>query len=150
MSVAARTYLKSVDLKRFGTKKEEAFCTALDISTDELRCALPKGTQKWGLARKVLNIFLRDCAYTIYLSDAYDLLLAEEFFEIPLDSITARELKRACGHGRLPRWPGVKHVTPELSSEFQIAASSEAKKHGIPRLHLDALWWAFSRDKKSG
>ena len=148
VSKAARSHLKTVDLSRFATKKEEDFRGALDAATEELRRALPKGTQKWGLARKVLNIFLRDCAYTIYLSEAYDLLLAEEFFEIPLDSITARELKRASGHGRLPRWPGVKHVTPQLSSEFQVAALSEAKKQGVARLHLDALWWAFSRDEE--
>jgi hypothetical protein len=146
VSKAARSYLKTVDLSRFGTKKEEEFIMALDAATEELRCSLPKGAQKWGLARKVLNIFLRDCAYTIYLSEEYDLLLAEEFFEIPLDSITARELKRALGQDRLPRWPGVKHVTPQLSFEFQKAALSEAKKKRIARLHLDALWWSFSRD----
>jgi hypothetical protein len=146
VSKAARSYLKSVDLSQFGTKKENEFKAALDAATDELRRALPKGAQKWGLARKILNVFLRDCAYTIYLSKAYDLLLAEDFFEIPLDSITARALKRASGHGRLPRWPGVKKVTAELSSAFQNAALSEAKKQRFARLHLDALWWSFSRD----
>jgi len=147
VSKAARSHLKSIDLSRFGTKKEEKFRAALDAATEELRRALPKDTQKWGLARKVLNIFLRDCAYTIYLSEAYDLLLAEEFYEIPLDSITAKVLRRASEHGRLSRWPGVKHVTPELSSEFQLAALAEAKEQGIARLHLDALWWSFSRDE---
>jgi|SRR5665213_196841 len=147
VSKSAREHLKSVDLAPFGTKNEKRFKAALDEDTEELRCALPKKAQKWGLARKVLNIFLRDCAYTIYLTQAYHLLLAEEFFEIPLDSITATELKRVSGRGYLPRWPGVKHVTPELNAEFQRAAVGEAKKQGVARLHLDAFWWAYSRDE---
>ena len=147
VSKAARSHLKSIDLSQFRTKSAEKFKTSLDKATEDLRCALPKGTQKWGLARKVINIFLRDCAYTTYLSKEYDLLLAEEFYEIPLDSITATELKRSAGHGRLRPWPGVKHVTPQLSSEFQNAALLESKRRGIARLHLDAYWWAFSRDE---
>lgn len=146
VSKAARAHLKSVDLLRFGTKKEVEFREALDVATEKLRRALPKGTQKWGLARKVLNIFLRDCAYTTYLREAHDLSLAEEFFEIPLDSITARALKRASGRGCLPRWPGVTHVTPELSYVFQTAALRVAKEKGIARCHLDAFWWALMRD----
>ncbi len=147
VSKAARSHLKAVDLTRFGTKREDEFKAALDEKTEALRCALPQGAQKWGLARKVLNIFLRDCAYNIYLTEAYALLLAEEFYEIPLDSITARELQRAAGHGRLPHWPGVKHVDPALSAKFQSAALTESIKHGIARLHLDALWWSASRDE---
>ncbi len=150
VSKAARAHLRSIDLSPFGTKNERKFRTALDAATENLKRSLPKGAQTWGLARKVLNIFLRDCAYTIYLTEAYDLLLAKKYYEIPLDSITAKELKRAVGHGGLPPWPGVKHVTPELSAEYQIAALQEAEKKDVERMHLDAYWWAFSRDEERG
>ncbi len=150
VSKAAREHLKSLRLSKFGTKSGTVFRSALDAATEDLRLSLPWGTQKWGLARKVMNIFLRDCTYTSYLADAYHLLRAEEFYEIPLDSITVSALKKTGVHGQLPRWPGVKHMTPDLSAEFQLAALAEATNYGIARLHLDALWWSSSRDEPMG
>lgn len=150
VSQAARDYLRTVRLSRFGTQKEKTFFRALDDATEGLRLSLPKKAQKWGLARKIMNIFLRDCVYTSYLADEYNLLRAECFFEIPLDSITVGALKKSAGRGRLPRWPGVVHVTPELSSIYQLAAQTEAEQFGIARLHLDALWWSSHRDESIG
>jgi hypothetical protein len=146
VSKAARDYLRTVRLARFGTIKKKSFLRALDDETEGLRLALPKKAQKWGLARKILNIFLRDCAYTSYLADEFNLLGAERYFEIPLDSITAGALKKSAGRGKLPRWPGVVNVTQEISSIFQNAAQNEADQFGVARLHLDALWWSTSRD----
>lgn len=40
----------------------------------------------------------------------------EQCLEVPLDSISARQLCRAAGRGVLPRWLGVKHLTPEASA----------------------------------
>ena len=143
---AAREYLKSLDLTPFGTKDAAEFEAALNKATGELRRSLPVRARKWGLARKVLNIFLRDCVYTRFLADANQLNRADAHFELPLDSITAKALKKAAGRGALPAWPGVKHVTPAISAVFQHAAEKEATKEGIARMHLDALWWSFSRD----
>jgi hypothetical protein len=39
------------------------------------------------------------------------------------------------------------HLTDSLSDRFQAAALIQAKKEGIARLHLDALWWSVSRDE---
>jgi hypothetical protein len=125
------------------------FETALDRSTELLCSALPIKARRWGVARKVLNVFLRDCLYTSYLDAAFGLSEAEQFFELPLDSITVRELKRAAGRGLLPAWPGVKHLSPALNRRFQKAATSEASKRGVARVHLDALWWSVSRDVES-
>jgi hypothetical protein len=94
----------------------------------------------------VLNIFLRGCLYTTYLESRFHLSRAEEHFELPLDSITVRQLKSAVGRGSLPPWPGVKNLTPALNSKYQRAASVEAARKGIPRVHLDAIWWSVSRD----
>ncbi len=93
-----------------------------------------------------MNIFLRDCLYTTYLDTAFGLRSNEAFFELPLDSITAVQLKRAVGRGRLPAWPGVKHLKEPLSAQYQDAASAEAARRGIARIHLDAIWWSVSRD----
>ena len=144
---AARAFLRSIDLTTFGSGSG-AFIVALDHSTEELCAALPRAARHWGVARKVLNIFLRNCLYTRYLNATFRLDLTEDLFELPLDSITALNLKRAAGRGALPPWPGVKHLSGTLNAQFQAAAAEEAAKLGIARVHLDAVWWSVSRDRK--
>jgi hypothetical protein len=144
---ACRSFLRRLDLSRFGSKDGAAFGLALNRSTKALQAKLPRSAQRWGIARKALNIFLRDAFYTTYLDAAFHLRQAESLFEIPLDSITATTLKRVVGKGALPRWPGVKRLTPSLSAIFQKAAAVEAGKLGIARVHLDAIWWSADRDK---
>ena len=143
---ASREFLRSVSLRCFAVRDSSIFAAELDRTTQRLRAALPGKARHWGLARKILNIFLRDCLYTTYLSEAFYLQRAERFLELPLDSITATELRRAAGRGVLPRWPGVKHVTPALSAWFQAIAAKEAAARQIARIHLDALWWSAGRD----
>ena len=142
---AARKHLRRVNLARFNASPP-AFQRALDRETKALLAALPKGARHWGIARKLLNIFLRDSLYTTYLAKNFHLAQSERSFEIPLDSITATNVKRAVGRGGLPRWPGVKHVTPALNARFQQAAASEAAKERLARVHMDAVWWSQSRD----
>src|SRR4051812_22406287 len=105
---AARRHLRHIDLAQFGTSDSKRFEKVLDRETEALRDALPAGARHWGIARKVLNIYLRDCFYTTYLCEEFDLGKAENLFEIPLDSITAKELIHDSGRGVLPPWPGVK------------------------------------------
>ena len=108
---ASRAFLRRLNLARFGVTDATIFSTELDRTTDALRSALPRNAQHWGLARKVLNIFLRDCFYTSYLVSAFHLDRAERFLELPLDSITAKQLTSVVGRGGLPSWRGVKQVT---------------------------------------
>ena len=142
---AARAHLRDLDLRPFGTSSPKEFARAPNEATARLQRALPPSARHWGVARKVLNIFLRDCLYTTYLSH-FALSKAEAFLELPLDSVTADQLKKAVGHGVLARWPGVKRVTPDLNRLFQSAALEIATKMGVHRVHLDALWWSVSRD----
>jgi len=143
---AARNFLRALKLAPFGVSNRAAFARELDRATDALRMALPSKARHWGLARKLLNIFLRDCLYTSYIDTAYNMQRAQALLELPLDSITAKELRRSVGGGRLPAWPGVKHLTPEISALFQQVATREAQRRGIARVHLDAVWWSVSRD----
>ena len=83
--------------------------------------------------------------YTSFLAEHYRLTAAARLFELPLDSITVKELKKRSAN-RLPRWKGVKHLTPALSRELQQAAAEVANEDGIARVHLDAIWWSVSRD----
>ena len=83
----APVFLGNLNLRLFGTSSRSKFIARLDDVTEDLRRVLPKGAQRWGLARKGLNIFLRNCLYTTYLRDEYGLARADDFFEIPLDSV---------------------------------------------------------------
>lgn len=144
---AARAHLRALDLSAFSVRPA-AFRAVLDRETKALVAALPRSARHWGIARKLLNIFLRDCLYTGYLEAAYRLSRAEQAYEIPLDSITAKHLKLVAGGGVLPRWPGVKYATPSLSDQYQRVAGEEAVRRGVARVHLDAVWWSVSRDRE--
>ena len=137
---AGRDFLNILSLARFGTSDSKKFRSALGTATLELKEAFPRGSQHWGLARKGLNIFLRDCLYTVYLRDAHSLHLAERYFEVPLDSFSGRALFKV-GAGRVPRWRTVRGLGPESSDEYQAVASGYADSKGIARVHLDVFWW---------
>lgn len=137
---AARDFLGELPLGPFGTTSRAKFSTQLDRATDRLMKELPKKARSWGRARKGLNIFLRGCLYTSYLRDEYRLGQAEDFFEVPLDSITGVRLFEASG-GALPSWTTVRDLDAETSEKYQSVAAATAAPQGIARVHLDAVWW---------
>jgi hypothetical protein len=136
-----RRFLEQLDLRHFGTSSDRRYMEQLDEATLRLKRRLPKGARHWGLARKSLNIFLRDCLYNVYLSDGYRLARAEPLLELPLDSITGKRLSELAD-GALPRWETIKGLKRDRSDEFQEFAAVYAAKNGIARVHLDAFWWA--------
>jgi hypothetical protein len=142
---AGRLFLAGLPLSQFGTGSRRLFLKRLDHATLLLCNSLPPKGRSWGLARKLLNIFLRDALYTIYLSEKFHLKRAEENFEVPLDSITARQLCKEAGRGVLPRWIGVKHLTQEASTTYQAYAANSARSHSIARAHLDTYWWGHRK-----
>jgi hypothetical protein len=134
----ARRFVSRLDLRKFGTGDDVAFARQLDRATMRLLRYLPKRAT-WGTARKLLNIFLRDCFYTGYLCRAYDLGRAEPHFEVPLDSITSEQIRAE--DPNIPPWPGVRRLKPEVSHVYQEAARSIGRRQGLRRVHLDAFWW---------
>jgi hypothetical protein len=99
---AARRFLGKLELKPFGVGRAELFSSRLDAATTQLQRVLPRGARGWGTARKALNIFLRDATYNNFLRARFSLHRAESLLEIPLDSITARELKEAANLRTFP------------------------------------------------
>ena len=131
-----------LDLRPFGTRHDDRFRAELNSATTRLRAVLPEDARHWGLARKGLNIFLRDCLYTVYLRERYRLDRAEPFFEVPLDSISAGCI-RALDNDGLPRWRGVRALDDRTSKCYQDAATQIAASEGIPPVHLDAICWGL-------
>jgi hypothetical protein len=136
----ARDYFKRLDLRTFAVSKERDFTRKLDLATENLRKRFPKGARNWGAARKGLNLFLRDALYNTFLCKHYHLERTEPWLEIPLDQYVAAGLHRDYNGEDLPKWDGIKRLTPENSKAFQKAAKRVAQEKGIARIHLDLLY----------
>lgn len=139
---SAREFLASLDLVPFGTEHSDRFLQSLNGTTLELQAEIPG--HEWGFARKGLNIFLRRSLYNVYLREWYHLSCSEPFFEVALDSIVAKQLRKR--DPDLPRWTSIKRLTCADSLKYQHAASTIAGEAGFARVHLDALWWGRRRD----
>lgn len=142
---AARKFVANLDLSRISTGVEREFLSQLDKTTDRLLQAMPMKARNWGAARKAVNLFLRDAFYNQYLTTEFDLRRLESWLEIPLDGAVARGLKKIGDRGELPDWPGLKKLTPSVSSQFQSFAEGIAKNRGIARVHLDIYLWLEER-----
>lgn len=130
----------------FRARNREAFIATLDRQTVRLLAALPPRGRRWGVARKLLNIYVRDCVYSAHLRSAFNLGQIEPFCEVPLDSITAKRLRESDQGAALPTWPGVGRLTPEVSAHFQTVATEIAKVRKLRVVHLDVFWWSDDRD----
>ena len=146
----ARNFFSALSLQQLGATDAENFAAELDRHTARLAAKLPSAAWQWGLARKLLNIFLRDCAYNAYLRSKFGLGRMERHLELPLDSITARTLRFAVGRNQLRPWPGLTGLSKQLNADYQRAATKIARSRRMRRVHLDVFWWATSRDKNSG
>jgi len=144
---AARRFLGQLPLRSFRARNREVFIRTLDRETIRLQCALPAGGRRWGVARKLLNIYIRDCVYSAHLRSAYSLGRVEPFCEVPLDSITGEKLRESAAGARLPPWPGVGRLTPEVSAQYQRVATQIAKAYRLRAVHLDVFWWSEDRDR---
>ena len=151
VQAALRKYLSKLDLRRV-PKAPRDFRQWLDRKTKGALRAM-EGVARgrpWGLARKGVNLFLRDCLYNYYLRREYGLARMGPWLEIPLDSVVAGELRKLAkkaGRGPLPVWRGLKRLTPEENARFQDFAFWYArKKVGLSAVvFLDNYLWPSNR-----
>jgi len=137
---AARKFLKDVNLRDLGRASPSAYERHLDTLTGSLQDALPSPAH-WGVARKCLNLFLRDALYNFYLRSEFDLAKFERNLEIPLDSHVGKALAVTPEGRDLPAWRSVVGLDSQLNSQFQQVAASVAKRKGTYRVHLDLAYW---------
>ena len=146
---AASDYLARLDLRRFSVQSEKEFRRLLNRVTRAYIKKLPAGAQRWGPARKFLNIFLRDVTYNKYLCSAYGLEHIEPWLEVPLDSHVANGLWKEDGGKDLPRWKTVIGLDARMSNKYQQFAANVAAKKGIFRVHLDIYYWRHPHEAVS-
>ena len=99
----------------------------------------------WGVARKSLNLFLRDALYNRYLHTEYRLGLLEQTLEVPLDGVVGRHLIRKQEVQKLSAWLGLKHLTKEQNQDYQEVAAELAHCKKVARVHLDIFVWPNNR-----
>jgi hypothetical protein len=143
--LARQFFAKDFEIGKLRTPSERAYLSRLDAATEALRGRLSGKGKTFGLARKLLNIYIRDCVYSRILCAHYRLEQIEPFLEVPLDGIVGGALvKAACDRGqlrRLPRWRTIKGLTREDSETYQAFASELAEEKGLARVHLDVVLW---------
>ena len=142
---AARRFLGRLSLRSLRARNRETFMKTLDRETIRLQAVLPPRGRRWGVARKLLNIYVRDCVYSAHLRSAYRLGRIEPFCEVPLDSITGNKLRESDEGAKLPRWPGVGRLTPEVSAQYQVVGIQIARARRLRPVHLDVFWWSKGR-----
>ncbi len=146
---SARKYLRDrLDLGAFRGVSARRFSRLLDRHTEALRSALPANARRWGLARKLLNLFLEEAFYNRFLTRRYRLARLARLFEIPLDSQVAQGLREESEGHTLPEWPGVKWLRREQSTRYQEVSADVAARRGLPRVALDLVYWR--REVKGG
>ncbi len=142
---ASREFLSQLSLRQFGVKGKHIFCRNLDYETENLTISFPRGRQHWALSRKVLNIFLHNAFYNYYLRDYYNLDYSEGHYEVPIDSVVAKGLRKRFPRGTFNRWTGLGTLTPKMHETYQHHAQILADREGYARVHLDAILWVQER-----
>jgi hypothetical protein len=143
-AIIIKEYFYNLDIRAIKARSEKAFISNLDIVTDGLLKKLPAQSRYWGMARKCVNIFIRNCLYNRYISDYYKLPPMEKWLEIPLDSHVGKGLIAYSEPGSLPRWSKVIDLDRANSDLYQKAAFILASKKKVSRIHLDD--WLYRGD----
>ncbi len=137
-----RNYLEGLDLSSLRDLNKEQFEIWLNEKTQDLQSKLTQDfKEEWGLARKCLNIFLRNVVYNKYLFKEYKLRSIVPWLEVPLDSQVAKRLREDREGLALSKWPWLKdldHTTSELYQEIAAKISARMK---LSRVHLDVFYW---------
>ncbi|MCX5649294.1 MAG: hypothetical protein NTX40_09415 [Planctomycetota bacterium] len=148
-------YLGRLRLGRLVGMNGAEYVRWLDAKTRDLQRKLRGRNKRWGLARKSMNLFMRQCLYNTYLSRRFRLARFQKQMEIPLDSRVARELGKDARKRKLklPPWPGLIGLDEdgETSRKFQDYAKDLAPRKGLPaRVFLDNYLWLKYRKGGAG
>lgn len=136
-----RTFTSSMDLDGFATEDPDEFHNQLEGKTEELEDYMSAERKNWGTARTAINLMLNHALYNRYLSQSYDLYLAEHNFEYPLNKTNVEGLRRHEEGSKLPEWSGLTVLKHEHSQIYQKYAAELAENMGVSRIHLSLFIW---------
>jgi hypothetical protein len=137
----AQDFLAALSLRDLAGLNGERYRAWLDDQTERLRTRFPADAQKWGAARKAVNIFVRTAGYTTPLAEAYHLAPLLPLLEVPLDKDVATALGRTPEGADLPAWVSIVSLTAERSRMYQDVASAVARRMNVHRADLDVYYW---------
>ncbi len=143
----AREFLGNLDLKGLASLDPSAYPEWLENTTKALMAKFPI-KDRWGPARKSINIFMVMASLNRFLSDAYRLERLQDVLEVPLDSVVVGKLRKFGRNQKLfgkkefpKRWESIKALDPMNSEKYQKIAQAKAEERGIPRGRLDVVLW---------
>src|SRR5437667_8913107 len=109
--------------------------------------------ERWGPARKSINIFMVMASLNQFLCDEYKLHRFGYVLEVPLDNTVTKKL-RAWGkernrvrRGQFPTF-SIKQLKKADSDQYQELAQACAEERGIPRGRLDIELWEPQRQRR--
>lgn len=143
----SKEFFKEIYLGTLAGKDRAQYKSHLNVLTKRLMQKLPKASRHkqnkkaYGIARKVLNIFLHNAFYNRYLCEAYKLDSLEEYLEVPIDKKVAMAIKKRRPKRILPAWNGIKALDGRVHRQYQTQAMAVADKLKISVVHLDAYFY---------
>lgn len=143
----AHAYLAELPLQNLKHLDAIQYQAWLDQQTEKLRISFPDKAQKWGAARKALNIFMRAATYTVPLAVEYHLECILPYLEVPLDKDVATALGNTAEGRELPPWVSIVSLTAEMSRLYQDVASQVAQGKQVHRADLDVYYWGVGNHK---
>ena len=149
---AAQEFLASLNLKQLANLEPSEYPKWLEDQTQALMASFPIA-ERWGPARKSINIFMVMASLNQFLCDEYKLHRFGYVLEVPLDNTVTKKL-RAWGkernrvrRGQFPTF-SIKQLKKADSDQYQELAQACAEERGIPRGRLDIELWEPQRQRR--
>jgi hypothetical protein len=121
-----------IDLKAISTCKGELeFNALLDSYTSKLKqkVAKPVNAEHWGICRKAINLYLRDCYYNKALNEHFSLDKVASYLETPIDSFAMKALAK---YTSFVKKSAIKALDKNTHQEWQKAAKTFAQANKLP------------------
>ena len=150
-----RALLAGIDLAELSEIEKPRFKSWLNKQTDALHIQLrrqgrrKKGIQTYGIARKVVNIYLHNVFYNCVLNRKYGLENLCDFLEVPIDSHVREWLLLIARNTRPPltidplitRADKIWRIDEKANTAYQDLANQVARQLNTKRVNLDAYFY---------
>jgi hypothetical protein len=91
----------------------------------------------WGICRKAINLYLRDCYYNKALNEHFSLDKVASYLETPIDSLAMKSLAK---HNSAVKKSAIKMLNKTSHQEWQKAAKIFAQANKLPnRVDTDLI-----------